>query len=343
MNKLAIGAIALVAVLGIGYVAADKLADNSAAEQVAKYLKDHNLEKMITYKDVDYSLLNGTVTISSLNTSDAASGSAMTAEKIIFNKKDLDRASGRKGIDYSSAGAIREIDRVTVKTADGKVVKIDKFTVDKYEVQDEIPTNVEMRMVGMHIPSDAAPNFPIKDPVINAHMAYGFDVNAKTYDIRDVSFDSNGLGSFAFSTQFKNLNVDRLKTFMKADTDKQSELAAQFYQDLLATNLGKTVFTFNDGGFIDLTLEEQAKTKKVSKEDVRKESLAGIDAMISSPATKPYTDIIKAGRNLIAKSGGKMTITANPPANLTLMQLGTMGFAGDTQGLFQKLNITASN
>jgi hypothetical protein len=344
MNKLAIGAIALVAVLGIGYVAADKLADNSATEQVAKYLKDHNLEKTVTYKDVDYSLLNGTVTISSLKAGDAASGSDMTAEKIVFNKKDLDKASGKKGIDYSSAGAVREIDGVAVKTADGKVVKIDKFTVDKYEVQDEIPTNVEMRMVGMHIPADSAPNFPLKDPVINAHVAYGINVNAKTYDVRDVSFDSNGLGSFAFSTQFKNLNVDRLKTFMKAaDTDKQSEMAAQFYQDLLATNLGKTVLTFNDGGFVDLTLAEQAKTKNVSKEDIRKETLAGLDAMVSSPAAKPYADIIKAGRNLIAKSGGRMIITANPPANLTLTQLGTMGFMGDTQGLFQKLNITASN
>jgi hypothetical protein len=343
MNKLAIGAIALVAVLGIGYVAADKLADNSAAGEVATYLKDHNLEKTITYKDVDYSLLNGTVTISSLNASDPASGSDMTAEKIVFSKKDLDLASGKKGNKYSSAGAVREIDGMTVKTADGKLVKIDKFTVDKYEVQDEIPTNVEMRMVGMHLPADATPNFPVKDPVINAHMAYGFDAKAKIYDVRDVSFDSNGVGSFAFSTQFKNFNVDRLRAFMKADTDKQSEMSMQLYQDFAAANLGKTVITFNDGGFVDLTLEEQAKTKNVSKEDIRKKTLAGLDEMANSPAAKPYADIIKAGRNLIAKSGSKMTITANPPADLTLMQLGTLGFTGDTQGLFQKLNITASN
>jgi hypothetical protein len=343
MNKLAIGAIALVAVLGIGYVAADKLADNSAAGQVAKYLKDHNLEKTITYKDVDYSLLSGTVTISNLSANDASSGGDVTAEKIVFNKKDLDIASGKKGIDYASAGAVREIDGMTVKTADGKLVKIDKFTVDKYEVQDEIPTNVEMRMVGMHLPADAAPNFPVKDPIVNAHIAYGIDVKTKTYSISDVSFDSNGVGSFAFSTQFKNINVDRLKAFMKADTDKQSEMGAQFYQDLLATNLGKTIFSVNDGGFVDIALEEQAKTKNVSKEDIRKETLAGLDAMVGSPAAKPYADIIKAGRNMIAKSGGKMIITANPPADLTLMQLVTLGFTGDTQGVYQKLNITASN
>ncbi len=344
MNKLAIGAIALVAVLGIGYVVADKLADKSAADQVATYLKDHDLEKTVTYKDVDYSLLSGTMTLSDVNASDAASGGGFAAEKIVFNRNRLNRTlDQKKGVDYSAFGAVREVDRITVKSADDQVVTIDKFVVDKYEVQDELPINAEMHMVGMHLPPNAAQNFPMKDPVINAHMAYVIDINAKTYDIRDVSVDSNGLGSFAFSTQFKNLNMDHIKSIAKADTDKQSAMVMQFYQDLSAANLGKTVLTFKDGGFIDLSLEKQAKTKNVSKEDVRKESLAGLDAMASRPDAKPYAEVIKAVRNLIAKSGSQIVITANPPADVPLMQYGTLGFTGNTQGLYEKLNITASN
>jgi hypothetical protein len=349
MNKLVIGAVVAVAVAGGGYLLVDRLADSKANETVSTYLKDHDLDKTVKYRNVDYALTSGALTIEGLTAENASPGYNLAVERVVLDSKQLQSLGGTRraqGNELLVLTTVRRFEGLTLRSGrGGDNIVIDRFDVERYETADTLPTAVEVTMTGLHLPSSNVEQLGIGEATINAHLAYGVDAGRRTLTVRDYTFQAPGLGSLTLSLQMGNLNIDRLRQISQPGSSEDLALVRAFAGDLGTMELTTASLTLKDEGLVDRVLEQQARRQGTNKEELRRLSLAQLDQAISDQRSSGLRQIFQGMRALIATSNGKLSLTVNPPARLPVGEIGMLATfsSANPQPLIDRLGLQVAN
>ncbi len=265
-------------------------ANKKAEEKVEEFFERFGLEEKSTYREVNYSLLSGTVEVSGLN--------LVTDE------------------------GSSHIDRLVIKKLTDTDIEVYAFGM-RGEDKDFRKLEEQLRALGYD------------DVRMNTYVSLSLYEDTKELLVRKVGVEVPG--AFRTEVSFKLTGIDRefindLKELEGEGDDR--EKVARIANRLKRVYLNELSLKLTDHGFMNRLLEKEARDKKKSVEELKRDILRGIENSIAEDSSEFEKTLVEGVSRLI-EHGGTLVLEAHPrePVSFenlvlyTLMALQTRDFS----------------
>ncbi len=219
-------------------------------------------------------------------------------------------------VDYSILSGKLELTGVRW-TAGGETV-IEKITVYRYTPSDLVVSVEGIRGEDDDFGRDMK-DLGIENPVLNFYIDASVYDDKKELVVRKFAINMPQAFEVSVNFQLSNLTSSLLRdiaNYSGNDMEALNDISAR----VARVKVKNFSLVFEDLGLRERILEEEAKRKKKSKEELVKDLVADMEKSLKKAKTDIEKDFIKSIISFV-KEGGKVTLSMNPDRPLELQEV----------------------
>jgi hypothetical protein len=149
--------------------------------------------------------------------------------------------------------------------------------------------------------------------VFGGHLKYRLDKDKQRVVVDPLQVTIDQMGEYTFNVTLEGINTDALKSATKNGKVQPAQMMGL----MGSIRLGSLTLTIKDMGGTERLLKFAAAQQKKSVDEVRKETLAKIDAAGAMAKGKLAAEALTAAKKFLTHPG-TLTISAKPPAPVAL-------------------------